>query len=310
MKTLIEPTIALEKMLETYHYPVMYREVVDYLKISDKGVVVDCTLGMGAHALKLLSGMKPDSRFIGIDKDGESLGLAGKALEGYSSKVILRKADFCDIDRVVDSTGVTGVDAFLFDLGISTYQLNSAERGFSFMRSGPLDMRMDKDAFVSAYDLVNNLSEQELGNIFKRFGQERYYKRIAAAIVQARKKAPISDTSDFSQIIIDTVGSRYKAYKIHPATRVFQALRIVVNRELLALESGLKKAIGLLNRGGRIAVISFHSLEDRVVKHTLRNYVSSNELSIITKKPVTPQDDEVRDNPASRSAKLRVAEKN
>jgi 16S rRNA (cytosine1402-N4)-methyltransferase len=310
VKTLIESNITLEKMIETRHYPVMYREVSDYLEVGARDVVVDCTLGMGAHASKLLSQMKPRARFIGIDKDQESLELARKTLDAYSDKISLMKADFCDIDRVIASTGVSGVDAFLFDLGISTYQLNSPQRGFSFMREGPLDMRMDKNAFVSAYDLVNNLSEQELSNIFKRFGQERYHKRIAAAIICARKKEPISNTADFARVVTEVVGSRYKAYKIHPATRVFQALRIVVNRELLALEAGLKKAIELLNSGGRVAVISFHSLEDRIVKHTLRDCALRGQLSIITKKPITPSDDEVKDNSASRSAKLRVAQKN
>jgi 16S rRNA (cytosine1402-N4)-methyltransferase len=310
VKTVIEPTTIREEMAQAYHYPVMYREVADYLNVKNKRVVVDGTLGMGSHAAGLLSQMSPGSRFIGIDKDEESLELARQSLEAYSDKISLIQADFSDIDRVVASVPAGAPDAILLDLGISTYQLNSERRGFSFLRPGPLDMRMDRNAFLSAYDLVNNLSEEELANIFKRFGQERYHKRIAAAIIQARKRAPIATTCDLARIISDVAGSRYKAYKIHPATRSFQALRIVVNRELLVLECGLKKAIEVLAHQGLIAVISFHSLEDRIVKHTLKEYALKGEISILTKKPLRPQAEELINNPASRSAKLRVAQKN
>jgi len=197
----------------------------------------------------------------------------------------------------------------LFDLGVSTYQLGNARRGFSFLKEGPLDMRLDQDAFVSAYDLINNLSEKELANIFRLFGEERYYKKIAQAIVTARRNEPIATTTQFAEIVSNTIGSKYRLYKIHPATRTFQALRIAVNRELLTLEAGLVKAISLLRRGGRIAVISFHSLEDRIVKHTFREYAARGLLRIITKKPQVPDDAEISENSASRSAKLRVAEK-
>lgn len=299
----------LEEMLETYHYPVMYRQILHYLEAKDKKVVVDCTVGMGAHAAKLLAQMPVDSLLIGIDKDGDSLKLAREHLRQYAERIKLVKGDFSAIDKLLGDLRIEAVDACLFDLGISTYQLGNARRGFSFLKEGPLDMRLDQDAFVSAYDLVNNLSEKELANIFRRFGQERYYKRIAQAIIMARKNEPIATTIQFANIVSNTVGARYRTYRIHPATRTFQALRIAVNRELLALETGLTKAISLLRSGGRIAVISFHSLEDRIVKHTFRDYALKGMLRIITKKPQVPEPAEISENPASRSAKLRVAEK-
>jgi len=300
----------LEKMTEAYHYPVMYREVDKLLKLKGRKLAVDCTVGMGGHAGKILEAMDKDSFLIGIDRDQKSLELAKKNLKNFNRRFNLIKGDFANIDQILDSLEIKAVDVFLFDLGISTYQLNSPERGFSFLKEGPLDMRMDRDAFLSAYDLVNNLSERELISIFKKFGEERHARRIANRIIMARREEPIVTTTQLARIIIAEISPRFQHSRIHPATKIFQSLRIAVNRELESLKLGLEKAVRFLKPGGRIAVICFHSLEDRIAKNTFRDCNSKRILSIITKKPLTPTDSEREENPASRSAKLRVAEKN
>jgi 16S rRNA (cytosine1402-N4)-methyltransferase len=299
-----------EEMTKVYHYPVMHKEVLKYLDVKNKKVVVDCTLGVGSHASKIFEAMGKQGFFVGIDKDIDSLKAARQKLKLSGNNFHLEKMDFININKVLDNLNIEGVDAFLFDLGISTYQLSNPERGFSFLKEGPLDMRMDRDYFLSAYDLINNLSENELGSIFRKFGEERYSRRIAHYLVQERKDEPISTTTQLADIVKDAVPLKNRYQRIHPATRIFQSLRIAVNRELEALETGLNKAISFLNKGGRIGVISFHSLEDRIVKHTFKSYASSGSLKIITKKPIIPGDNEKEENPASRSAKLRVAEKN
>jgi len=297
-------------MVEAYHYPVMYREVVEMLEPAKRKVVVDCTTGLGSHALKLLELMGSDSILVGFDRDQDSLKIAKKNLNKFSGRFTLAKGDFSNIDKLLDNLGIKQADAFLFDLGISTYQLSSPERGFSFLKEGPLDMRMDQDAFVSAYDLVNNLSERELATIFKKFGEERHAWRIANRIISSRKDEPLTTTTQLARIVVNAVSARSQHSRIHPATRIFQSLRIAVNRELEALKEGLQKAVELLSKGGRIGVISFHSLEDRIAKNVFRDYASRGLLNIITRKPLIPSDSESQENPASRSAKLRVAERN
>jgi len=297
------------KMTKQHHYPVMYKEVLEYLNVKNSDIVVDCTLGLGCHAAKLLEQMESGT-LVGIDRDSDSLELARKSLKAHKGRFVLAKSSFVNLDIVLKDLKITKVDAFLFDLGISTYQLSSPERGFSFLKEGPLDMRMDRESLFSAYDLVNNLSEVELGNIFKKYGEERNYKRIAHFLVRARKNEPISTTTQLTKIINRAAGLRSAGLRIHPATRIFQALRIAVNRELEILEESFSKAVSLLNKGGRIAVISFHSLEDRITKHVFKDYASKGVLKIITKKPLVPSESEKEENPASRSAKLRVAQKN
>lgn len=299
--------VATKTMSEFFHYPVMHRELLELLEFKNKKTVVDCTMGLGSHALKFFEAMDKDARLIGIDRDEDSLKIAEQKLSGYRDRLTLVKADFAEIDSVLKNLGIKEVDVFLFDLGISMYQLTSAERGFSFLQEGPLDMRMDRDLFLCAYDLVNNLSEIELENIFRRFGEERYAKKIARHIVNVRKNEPIATTGQLSRIITQAVPGRYS--KIHPATRVFQALRIAVNRELEVLSLGVSKAIGHLREKGKIAVISFHSLEDRIIKHTFKEFASKGILRIITKKPLIPSGAEIEENNHSRSAKLRIAEK-
>lgn len=302
--------IVADTMKEIKHYPVMYREVVELLDIKKRNIIVDCTVGIGGHALKFLQIMEKNARFIGIDEDKESLKIASDNLKSFEGRFSLIQDNFSNLDKILDNLNIEGVDAFLFDLGISRYQLNEPDRGFSFLKEGPLDMRMNRDSAVCAYDLVNNLSEKELMRIFKEFGEERYSRRIAHSIVEARRKEPISSTTQLVQVILSTVPSRMLRYRIHPATKVFQALRIAVNRELEAISVGLKKAVSFLNKGGRIAVISFHSLEDRIAKFCFRGFASQGILNIINKKPLVPSATEIEENASSRSAKLRVAEKN
>ena len=294
-------------MENTYHYPVMYREVIEQLALVDKKVVVDCTVGMGTHSHKLLEAMPRDGRLVGIDKDEESLNIARVKLEDFKGRFNLIKSNFAQIKDVLASLQLKSVDAFLFDLGISTYQLNNPERGFSFLREGPLDMRMDREAYLSAADLVETLSESELSDIFYKFGEERYARKIAAAVVAGRKRQPITTTTALAQVVSGSVPARMRHMRIHPATRIFQALRIAVNRELDVIEDALRTAVSLLNKNGRIAVISFHSLEDRIVKHTFRDLCAKGQLELAVKKPLVPGEEELRENNASRSAKLRVA---
>lgn len=296
-------------MKETRHYPVMYREVVELLDIGRRAVVVDCTVGLGGHAAEFLKRMGKDSFLLGIDQDREALNIAADNLKPFEGRFSLFHSNFSSLDKVLKQYDIAGADAFLFDLGVSRYQLDEPQRGFSFLKEGPLDMRMNRDLAVCAYDLINSLSENELIHIFKDFGQERYSRRIARAIIEARRNEPISTTDELAQLILSAVPQKRKSYRIHPATKVFQALRIAVNRELQSLSSGLNTAISFLNKGGRIAVISFHSLEDRIVKTTYKHYAHQGVLNIVTKKPLIPSDVELEENIASRSAKLRVAEK-
>ncbi|MCF7869540.1 MAG: 16S rRNA (cytosine(1402)-N(4))-methyltransferase RsmH [Candidatus Omnitrophica bacterium] len=296
-------------MEKVYHYPVMWQEVIDSLKLIDREVIIDCTAGLGSHAYKMIQASEKNSFLIGLDKDSQSLKEAYWKLKPFEGRFVLLQEDFINLDKVCQEFDIKKADVFFFDLGISTYQLTNPQRGFSFLSEGALDMRINKDNFLTAFDLVNNLSERELVKIFKKFGEERYSRRIAHAAVTHRQKSLISTTTQLAEIIEKSVPVKSRFGRIHPATRVFQALRIAVNRELEALKIALPKAINLLKKGGRIGVISFHSLEDRIVKHTFKNFASQNLLKIITKKPKRPTEEEKRINSASRSAKLRIAEK-
>ncbi len=300
--------IYLESMQEVFHYPVMHKEVLSYLEPQRCKSVLDCTVGTGSHALKILELLPQGARLIGIDKDRSSLEIAKKRLSVFGERVILVKEDFVHLDEVLEDLGIDKIEAIFFDLGISMYQLSDARRGFSFLQEGPLDMRIDNCAFLSAYDLINNLSEKELGDIFKKFGEERYSQRIAHLIEERRRKVPINTTRDLLEIILKALPINFK-YKVQTAARIFQALRIAVNQELELLRQVLEKAPFFLNPGGRLLVISFHSLEDRIVKQTFKRYASENLLKIITKKPVIAQETELKENSASRSARLRVAER-
>lgn len=299
-------------MLNTkFHTPVMLREVLDYLDLRPGMTIVDATLGTAGHAEKILERILPGGGFIGIDRDEESLSIARERLSGFGSACKFVHGNFVDIDKFLENLKIGKVDGVLFDLGISSFQLQDAARGFSFQNEGPLDMRMDRDSYVSAYDLVNNLNEEELSTLLWNFGEERWHNRIARILVKEREKQPIATTLELANIVSRSIPSRYRYrhYRIHPATRTFQAVRIAVNRELEILETAVNKAIAILEGKARICAISFHSLEDRVIKFAFRKAAAGGLIDIITPKPLTPASSEVVANPASRSSKLRVAER-
>ncbi len=299
------------------HTPVMLGEILEYLDLAPGKTVVDATVGTAGHALEILKKIVPGGsprgeaagRLIGIDRDEDALAIARTRLEHYEVNSQLVYGSFTDIDNILKNCGIPKVDGILFDLGVSSLQLEDPERGFSFNKDGPLDMRMDKKSYISAYDLMNNLNEQEISSILWNFGQERWHRRIARLLVREREKHPIVTTSQLSDIVFRAMPYKHKYQRIHPATRTFQAVRIAVNRELESLESAITKSVDLLHKGGRICVISFHSLEDRIVKWRLREFASNGLLRIITPKPLTPTWGEVKENPSSRSSKLRVAER-
>ncbi len=291
------------------HKPVMSKEVLEYLELSPGMTIVDATIGCAGHSLQVLKQISPGGKLIGIDRDNESLEVARKKLSDFSSCVSLIHGNFRDLDKILLSVGAEEVDAIIFDLGLSSAQLSNPERGFSFRFDGPLDMRMDRTSFIQAYDLINNLNETEISSLLWSFGQERFHNRIAHLLVSERKKAPISTTSQVANIVLKAMPRQRKFTRIHPATRTFQAIRIAVNRELEALDEGIKKAIGLLKIQGKIIAISFHSLEDRIVKQNFRSARFEKKLQVITSKPLRPSSQERLDNPASRSARMRVAQR-
>ena len=280
----------------TYHTPVLLKEVVALLQPHRGGVYVDATLGGGGHATELLQASAPDGRLIGLDRDEEALVASRERLKEWGARVELVRANFGELEETLMNVGLTAVDGIVFDLGVSSRQFDEPTRGFSFQREGPLDMRMDRNTGQTARDVLNTASEKELADIFYLYGEERRSRSIAKRIVAAR---PIETTVQLA----DLVGPRHG--RIHPATRVFQALRIYVNDELGNLKRGLESASRVVKSGGRIAVISFHSLEDRIVK---RYFKETPTLRIITRKPVTAAEEELETNPRARSAKLRVAE--
>ncbi|MDD5044708.1 MAG: 16S rRNA (cytosine(1402)-N(4))-methyltransferase RsmH [Candidatus Omnitrophica bacterium] len=292
-----------------YHIPVMCKEVVEYLNLRPGSVVIDATIGTAGHSVEILKKILPGGLLIGIDKDEETLSVTRERLKEFRDRLILVHEDFRNIDNVVRNLKLGGVDAILFDLGISSFQLDNPERGFSFTNEGPLDMRMDRQNFISAYDLVNNLNADEISNILWSFGEEHWHNRIARHMVEERRKIPIATTRQLSNIVVNSIPEKARHKKTHAATKTFQALRIAVNRELEAEEEALKKSVGLLNRGGRICVLAFHSLEDRLVKVNFKNFSNTGELKIITPKPLVASEEEKYANPLSRSAKLRVAER-
>ena len=296
---------------EKLHIPVMLREVIDYLDPKPGQIIVDATLGTGGHSFEILKRITPGGKLIGIDRDEDSLAICRKRLSEFSSSCEFVHGNFVDLDQILEKLGIDKIDGIVFDLGISTYQLKDPERGFSFQQEGPLDMRLDKSSYISAYDLVNNLNESEISNMLWSFGEERWHNRIARILVEERRNQPISTTSQLADLVMRAIPYRYRKgyYRIHPATRTFQAVRIAVNRELEILETAVKKAVAILGKKAKICVISFHSLEDRVIKHTFRALKADGLIDIVTAKPLTPAPSEVIANPSSRSSKFRVAER-
>jgi 16S rRNA (cytosine1402-N4)-methyltransferase len=289
------------------HEPVLVSESLALLEPGRGGLFVDCTVGLGGHSRALLEAGA--SRVLGLDRDPEALAIAATELAVFADRVELVHADYRDLDRVLDARGIAQVAGTLADLGISSMQLGAEGRGFSFQRDEPLDMRMDRTSGRSAASLLEDVDEEDLANVIFQHGEERYSRRIARAIVQARRTAGLSTTGQLAQIVRRAIPVRgYQ--RIDPATRTFQALRIWVNRELDGLDTFLTTAAHRLLGGARLAVIAFHSLEDRIVKHTFRALAQGEAaIRILTKRPIEAGEDEVTRNPRARSAKLRAIER-
>jgi 16S rRNA (cytosine1402-N4)-methyltransferase len=289
-----------------HHEPVLTREVLDFLRPERGGVFVDCTVGMGGHALAMLEAGA--GKVIGLDRDPAALALAADALAKYGDRVELVHSDYREVNSVLDARDIDRVRGVLADMGMSSFQLDAPGRGFSFQRDDPLDMRMDTTSGPTAAQLLSEADEEEIADVIYRFGEERFSRRVARSIVRARTAAPIETTAQLAAIVRSAVPRR--GLRIDAATRTFQALRIWVNRELEGIDEFLTRVVRRLEVGGRLAVIAFHSLEDRIVKHTLRALASreGGGLRLLTKKPVVAGQDEVDRNPRARSAKLRAAE--
>ncbi|MBN2655025.1 MAG: 16S rRNA (cytosine(1402)-N(4))-methyltransferase RsmH [Nitrospirae bacterium] len=286
------------------HIPVLFREVVEMLNLRESGIYIDATLGLGGHSAGILSGIGENGVLIGIDRDEAALALAAERLS--DKRATLRRGSFSDIAELATNEHSEEFDGILFDLGTSMLQMRDMQRGFSFNSEDRLDMRMDDTQDLSAWEVVNRYRQEELEKIIKEYGEDPFARRIARAITSSRKVKNIDTCSELASIIQKACGRHGKT---HPATRTFQALRIEVNRELDQLRKGLVESTRLLRKGGRLCVISYHSLEDRIVKNFFRDSSKDGLLKVLTKKPVVPQRDEIRQNPSSRSAKLRGAEK-
>jgi 16S rRNA (cytosine1402-N4)-methyltransferase len=304
------------------HLPVLVDEVLKLLQVREAGVYVDGTLGLGGHSEQILSQLEGTGQLIALDWDGKALKEASDRLGSRHENLQLLQESFKNLPQILNGLQVQALDGCLLDLGVSSFQLDSPQRGFSFRREGPLDMRMDDRGETTAADLIDRLSEKALADLFRRYGEEKAARRIASALVQRRRQVPIRTTTELAQIVQEVKGSGRG--RIHPATQVFQALRIEVNSELAELEKVLQEVISLLKPGGRLVVISFHSLEDRIVKNTFRKAAGRCvcfrpqelcgcsqmiEVKILTRKPVIPSAQEVQENPRARSAKLRAVEK-
>jgi 16S rRNA (cytosine1402-N4)-methyltransferase len=290
------------------HVPVLTAEVMSHLRPERGGLFVDCTVGLGGHARALLE--SGATRLIGLDRDQDALSAARIALAPWADRVDLVHADYRALDHVLDARGVSQVDGALADLGVSSMQFDTPGRGFSFQRDEPLDMRMDRSTGDTAAELIARVGERELADTIYAYGEERFSRRIARAIVGARANTPIDTTLKLATVVRRAIPSRgYQ--RIDPATRTFQALRIWVNRELEGLDQFLEVAARRLRVGARLVVLTFHSLEDRIVKHTFRALERGGDamLRVLTRKPLVPGDEEIRLNPRARSAKLRAAEK-
>ena len=309
--------------MEFKHISVLYEESIDALNVKDRGIYVDGTLGGGGHSFGILS-KSEDCRLIGIDQDKEAIEAAGKRLEPFRDRITLVKSNFCKIKYILSSRGIDKIDGAVLDLGVSSYQLDNADRGFSYMHDAPLDMRMDTDSGLNAREIVNSYSEEELSRIFFDYGEEKWSRRIAEFIVKQRKERSVETTFELVDIIKAAIPKKARFEGGHPAKRIFQAIRIEVNGELKILDKAIRDFCDCLKPGGRLAVITFHSLEDRIVKNAYRSLAegctcpkdfpvcvcgNKPQIKIITRKPVLPAEEETKNNSRSKSAKLRVIEK-
>ena len=306
------------------HYSVLLAETVDSLNIKPGGVYVDCTLGGAGHSARILEKMGGDGKLVGIDRDEYAIQKASQRLEKYKDNILLIKGNFCDAPELLSENGIHKIDGVVADLGVSSFQLDNADRGFSYMHDAPLDMRMSRQDKLSAYDVVNGYEEKELSRIINLFGEERFASKIAYNICRTREKQPIKTTAELAEVVKNSIPAKNRADGPHPAKRTFQAIRIEVNGELDVIDKMILGLFPMLESGGRMAVITFHSLEDRIVKHTFAKLAKGCECPpdfpvcvcgkkpqgvVVTKKPILPSEQELEENPRSRSAKLRVCEK-
>lgn len=290
------------------HIPVLLKEVIEILNPKD-GIVIDATVGLGGHTKALLENSKVS--VIGLDQDEEALELAKENLKEFKTRIIFIQGNFGNFKRIIEKNNYLGkVAGIILDLGVSSLQLDKAERGFGFKKEGPLDMRMDKNQKLTAGEIINSWPKEEIFKIIRDLGEERFAPRITEAIISQRRKERIQTTKELAELIKGVVPLKYKFSKIHPATKTLQALRITVNSELSNLEKVLTDSIEVLKKGGKIVVISFHSLEDRIVKRFFKDMAKKSKFLILTKKPIVPGKEEIGENPRSRSAKLRAAIKN
>lgn len=306
------------------HQSVLLGETVDSLKVRPNGVYVDGTLGGGGHAFGVCGKLGESGRLIGIDQDEDAIKAAGDRLKGYKDKVTIVKSNYEDIRQVLGELGIAGADGICLDLGVSSYQLDAPERGFTYREDAPLDMRMDKSGPLTAADVVNGYSEEKLYRVIRDYGEERFAKNIAKHIVKARQEKPVLTTDQLTQIIKAAIPMKMRAVGGHPSKRTFQAIRIEVNHELDVLEHSIDAMIDLLNPGGRLCIITFHSLEDRIVKTRFREKENpcvcppdfpvcacgrKSKGTVVTRKPILPGQEELERNTRAKSAKLRVFER-
>ena len=309
--------------MEFDHTPVLLRETIEGLRIRPEGTYVDCTLGGGGHSESILEKLNDQGRLIGIDQDGAAVAAAGERLKRFTNVTIVRD-NYCNIEQVLTSVGTESVDGILLDLGVSSYQLDTPERGFSYMSDAPLDMRMDDRGTMTAADIVNNYSQSDLTRVIRTYGEEKFAANIARHITAAREGGPIKTTGQLVEIIKASIPMKVQKTMGHPAKQTFQAIRIELNRELSVLSDTLDIMIDRLAPGGRICVITFHSLEDRIVKNVFKNAQDPctcppdfpqcvcgkvSKGRVITKKPIMPTEEETVQNPRAKSSKLRIFEK-
>jgi len=310
--------------MEFRHTPVLLEQCIENLNIRPDGIYVDGTLGGAGHSRHICEKLSPTGTLIGIDRDRDALDTAEERLQEYNCRKIFVQSNYSDIKEVLAETGIAGIDGALLDLGVSSFQLDNVQRGFSYMQDSPLDMRMNQDDRMTAYEVVNTYSGDELTKIISEYGEERWARRIASFIVEARKNGPLESTAELVEVIKAAIPAKARRNGPHPAKRTFQAIRIEVNDELGQLADAVGEFFDVMNSGGRLCIISFHSLEDRIVKEAFNKRANPctcppefpicvcgkvADIKKITGKPITPDEKELEENPRSRSAKLRVCEK-
>ncbi|MBM7869372.1 16S rRNA (cytosine1402-N4)-methyltransferase [Clostridium pascui] len=309
--------------MEFKHVSVLLNETIDSLNIKEDGIYVDCTLGGAGHSSEIIKRLSDKGRLIGIDQDEDALSAAKEKLKNYKNVTFVHD-NFYNIENILENLGIDKVDGIIADLGVSSYQLDEKDRGFSYMNDAPLDMRMDRRIEFSAYNVVNEYSFEELYKVIREYGEENFAKRIAQFIVEQRSEKPIETTGELTEVIKRAIPAKFRREGPHPSKRTFQAIRIEVNGELRILNKAIEDGVSKLKSGGRMSIITFHSLEDRIVKNKFRELESpcdcpkdfpicvcgkESMVKVISRKPIEPSKEEVEENPRSRSAKLRVAEK-